>query len=237
MSKSTIENEASGLTKKKNFLPVLSGLFIGVLVLSNILAVKMVQIGPFVFDGGTLLFPFSYIFGDVLTEVYGYRDTRKIIWTGFAVLIFMTCNIWVTSMLPAEGSWNLQRDFDNILLQMPRISAGSICGYLIGAYSNSAVLSKMKLITQGRFLWMRTIGSTLVGELLDSAVFVAIAFSGVYESSVLIVMVFSNYLFKTMIEVVCTPFTYAVVGFFKKHDCIDTFDYDVHYNPLPQFNG
>ena len=231
-----IENEASGLTKKKNFLPVLSGLFIGVLVLSNILAVKMIQIGPFVFDGGTLLFPFSYISGDVLTEVYGYRDTRKIIWTGFIVLIFMACNIWIISVLPAEGSWNLQNDFNNILLQMPRISAGSVCGYLVGAYSNSAILSKMKLLTKGRYLWMRTIGSTVVGELVDSAIFVAIAFSGLYDSSVLIVMVFSNYLFKTMIEVVCTPFTYAVVGFFKRYEHIDTFDYDVRYNPLPQFS-
>ncbi len=235
MNESMIENEASGLTKKKNFLPVLSGLFIGVLVLSNILAVKMIQIGPFVFDGGTLLFPFSYIFGDVLTEVYGYRDTRKIIWTGFIVLIFMACNIWIISVLPAEGSWNLQNDFNNILLQMPRISVGSVCGYLVGAYSNSAILSKMKLLTKGRYLWMRTIGSTVVGELVDSAIFVAIAFSGLYDSSVLIVMVFSNYLFKTMIEVVCTPFTYAVVGFFKRYEHIDTFDYDVRYNPLPQF--
>ena len=235
MNESMIENEASGLTKKKNFLPVLSGLFIGVLVLSNILAVKMIQIGPFVFDGGTLLFPFSYIFGDVLTEVYGYRDTRKIIWTGFIVLIFMACNIWIISVLPAEGSWNLQNDFNNILLQMPRISVGSVCGYLVGAYSNSAILSKMKLLTKGRYLWMRTIGSTVVGELVDSAIFVAIAFSGLYDSSVLIVMVFSNYLFKTMIEVVCTPFTYAVVGFFKRYENIDTFDYEVRYNPLPQF--
>ena len=235
MNDTILTDEAKGFMKKKNFLPVLSGLFIGVLVLSNILAVKMIQIGPFVFDGGTLLFPFSYIFGDVLTEVYGYRDTRKIIWTGFIVLIFMACNIWIISVLPAEGSWNLQNDFNNILLQMPRISVGSVCGYLVGAYSNSAILSKMKLLTKGRYLWMRTIGSTVVGELVDSAIFVAIAFSGLYDSSVLIVMVFSNYLFKTMIEVVCTPFTYAVVGFFKRYEHIDTFDYDVQYNPLPQF--
>ena len=234
MNDSILTDEAKGFTKKKNFLPVLSGLFIGVLVLSNILAVKMVQIGPFVFDGGTLLFPFSYIFGDVLTEVYGYRDSRKVIWTGFAALVFMTCNIWLVSILPAEGSWNLQNDFNNILLQMPRISAGSICGYFIGEYSNSVVLSKMKVMSGGKHLWMRTIGSTLVGELLDSVVFVVIAFSGLYASSVLVVMAFSNYLFKTMIEVVCTPFTYLIVNFFKKHEQIDTFDYGVHYTPLPQ---
>lgn len=230
-----MEDEAKGFMKKKNFLPALAGLFIGVLVLSNILAVKMVQLGPFVFDGGTLLFPFSYIFGDVLTEVYGYRDTRKVIWTGFIVLVFMVFNIWLIGILPAESSWHFQNDFNNILLQMPRISAGSICGYFIGAYSNSAVLSKMKVITGGKYLWMRTIGSTLVGELLDSVIFVAIAFSGLYASSVLVVMAFSNYLFKTLIEVICTPFTYVVVGFFKKSEQIDTYDFGVRYNPLPQF--
>ena len=236
MNDTILTDEAKGFTKKKNFLPVLSGLFIGVLVLSNILAVKMVQIGPFVFDGGTLLFPFSYIFGDVLTEVYGYRDTRKVIWTGFVVLIFMAFNVWLVSILPAEGGWNLQSDFNNILLQMPRISAGSICGYFIGEYSNSTVLSKMKILTNGKHLWMRTIGSTLVGELLDSIIFVAIAFSGLYATSVLIVMAFSNYLFKTTIEVVCTPFTYLVVNFFKKHEQLDTYDYGERYNPLPQFS-
>ena len=116
---------------------------------------------------------------------------------------------------------------------MPRISVGSICGYFIGEYSNSTVLSKMKVLTGGKHLWMRTIGSTLIGELLDSIIFVAIAFSGMYASSVLIVMALSNYLFKTAIEVVCTPLTYVVVNFFKKHEQLDTYDYGERYNPLP----
>ncbi len=227
------EDEAKDFMKKKNFLPVLSGLFIGVLLLSNILAAKMVQIGPFVFDGGTLLFPFSYIFGDVLVEVYGYKDTRNVIWTGFAMLIFMALQIWFIGMLPAEGSWQLQSDFNNILLQMPRITAGSMCGYFMGSYSNAAILSKMKIITQGKHLWMRTITSTIVGEFLDSIIFVLIAFGGVYSTGILAIMAFSNYLFKTVIEIVFTPLTYGIVHFFKKHDNIDTFDYGVSYNPLP----
>ncbi|MGP1576140.1 MAG: queuosine precursor transporter [Treponema sp.] len=229
------ENEVDFI-KKKNFLPVLSGLFVGVLVLSNILAAKMVQIGPFVFDGGTLLFPFSYIFGDVLAEVYGYKDTRKVIWTGFVTLLFMTFNIWIIGSMPAEGSWELQEDFNNILLQMPRISAGSICGYFIGSYSNAAVLSKMKVLTSGKHLWMRTIGSTIVGELLDSVVFVLIAFAGLYPAAVLTAMALSNYLFKTVIEIVFTPITYLIVNFFKKYEHQDTYDYNVSYNPLPQFH-
>lgn len=220
-------------TLKKNFLPVITGLFVGVLILSNILASKMVQLGPFVFDGGTLLFPLSYIFGDVLTEVYGYKDSRKVIWTGLLMLIVMAVNIWIIGALPHEASWNLQNDFNNILMMMPRIVLASIIAYFAGEYSNSVVLSKMKVVTGGKHLWMRTIGSTLVGELLDSVLFVAIAFAGLYPTSVLIVMAFSNYLFKTTIEVAFTPITYAVVGFVKKHEKIDAYDYGERYNPLP----
>ncbi len=214
-------------------LPIISSIFVGVLILSNILATKMVQLGPFVFDGGTLLFPISYIFGDVLTEVYGYKQSRKVIWTGFAMLILATLNIWIIGALPAEESWTLQSDFNNILLQMPRIAIASILGYFSGEYSNSVVLSKLKVHTKGKHLWMRTIGSTLVGELLDSVIFVAVAFAGIYDTSVLIVMAFSNYLFKTCIEAVFTPITYAVIAFTKKQEQIDVFDIGETYNPLP----
>lgn len=214
-------------------LPIISSIFVGVLILSNILATKMVQLGPFVFDGGTLLFPISYIFGDVLTEVYGYKQSRKVIWTGFAMLILATLNIWIIGALPAEESWTLQSDFNNILLQMPRIAIASILGYFSGEYSNSVVLSKLKVHTKGKHLWMRTIGSTLVGELLDSVIFVAVAFAGIYDTSVLIVMAFSNYLFKTCIEAVFTPITYAVITFTKKQEQIDVFDIGETYNPLP----
>ncbi len=233
MNYTQVEDEAKDFIKKKNFLPVLSGLFIGVLLLSNILAAKMVQIGPFVFDGGTLLFPFSYIFGDVLVEVYGYKATRNVIWTGFVMLVFTALQIWLIGMLPAENTWTFQADFNNILLQMPRITAGSICGYFAGSYSNAAILSKMKILSRGKHLWMRTIGSTVVGELLDSVIFVIIAFGGVYSTGILTVMAVSNYIFKTAIEIVFTPLTYAAVHFFKTHDNIDTFDYGVVYNPLP----
>ena len=225
-------DEAKDSTKK-NFLPVITGLFVGVLLLSNILASKMVQLGPFVFDGGTLLFPLSYIFGDVLTEVYGYKDSRKVIWTGLCMLILMAVNIWIIGLLPAEKSWTLQNDYNNILMLMPRIVCASIIAYFAGEYSNSVVLSKLKIITQGKRLWVRTIGSTLVGEFLDSALFVIIAFTGLYSASVLVVMVLSNYLFKTVVEAICTPFTYAVVGYIKKAEHIDTFDYGERYNPLP----
>ncbi|MDR3284747.1 MAG: queuosine precursor transporter [Treponema sp.] len=215
------------------FLPILSGIFTGILVLSNILASKMVQLGPFVFDGGTLLFPLSYIFGDVLTEVYGYHQSRKVIWTGFAMLAVMTVNIWVVGLLPAEPGWTLQEAYNSLLLLMPRIALASVIGYFVGEYSNSVVLSRLKVLTQGKHLWVRTIGSTLVGEALDSFLFVAIAFAGLYDPVVLVVMGLSNYVFKSLIEICFTPVTYLVTALIKKAEGIDVYDYGVVYNPLP----
>jgi len=217
----------------KKLFAVITGMFVGVLILSNILAVKMVQIGSFIFDGGTLLFPLSYIFGDVLTEVYGYKASRKVIWTGFIMLIVMSLNIFIIGLLPAEPSWTFQNDFNNILTPIPRIVLASIIGYFIGEYSNSVILSKMKILTKGKWLWTRTIGSTLVGELFDSFIFVIIAFLGLYPFKILMIMAFSNYVFKTAIEVLFTPLTYKVVNFIKKVENIDVYDYDERYNPLP----
>ena len=218
---------------KKNFLPVISGLFVGILILSNILASKMVQLGPFVFDGGTLLFPLSYIFGDVLTEVYGYKDSRKVIWTGLVMLVLMAAVIWIIGLLPAEASWAFQKDYNNILMMMPRIVLASIIAYFAGEYSNSVILSRLKVLTKGKRLWMRTIGSTLVGELVDSVLFVFIGFTGLYPVEILVIMAFSNYLFKTTIEVAFTPLTYLVVGAVKKAEKTDAYDYGERYNPLP----
>lgn len=221
------------IQNKKDFLPVISGLFVGILVISNILASKMIQIGPFVFDGGTLLFPLSYIFGDVLTEVYGYKESRKVIWTGLVMLIIMALNIYLIGFLPSQASWTFQSDFNNILMIMPRIALASIVAYFVGEYSNSVILSKLKILTNGKYLWFRTIGSTLIGQLLDSGLFVFIAFTGHYPMSILITMALSNYVFKTGIEVAFTPFTYIVVGFVKKKEQTDIYDLDENYNPLP----
>jgi queuosine precursor transporter len=218
---------------KTRLLPVITGLFVGVLILSNILAAKMVRLGPFVFDGGTLLFPLSYIFGDVLTEVYGYRESRKVIWTGLAMLLVMSLNIWLIGSLPSDPSWKLQGSYNDILATVPRIALASVLGYFAGEYSNSVVLSKMKLITKGKWLWTRTIGSTLVGELADTLLFVTVAFAGSYPTSVLIAMILSNYLFKCSIEAAFTPITYKVVGLVKRSEGVDAYDYGERYNPLP----
>ena len=214
-------------------LAVITGLFVGILMLSNILAVKMVQIGPFIFGGGTLLFPLSYIFGDILTEVYGYKATRKVIWTGFVMLVIMALNIVVIGILPAEPTWTFQEAYDLILTPIPRIIVASIIAYFIGEYVNAVVLSKMKIWTKGKMLWTRTIGSTLVGQFLDSFVFVFIAFAGIYNMKILLIMAFSNYAFKTSIEVFFTPVTYKAVSYVKKIENIDIYDYEETYNPLP----
>ena len=218
---------------KTRLLPVITGLFVGVLILSNILAAKMVRMGPFVFDGGTLLFPLSYIFGDVLTEVYGYKESRKVIWTGLAMLVVMSLNIWIIGALPADPSWTLQASYNDILATVPRIALASVLGYFAGEYSNSVVLSKMKILTKGKWLWTRTIGSTLVGEMADTLLFVTVAFAGSYPAPVLVAMVGSNYLFKCAIEAAFTPITYKVVGLVKKSEGVDAYDYGERYNPLP----
>ncbi len=216
-------------------MPVAAGLFTGVLILSNVLAAKMAQLGPFVFDGGTLLFPLSYIFGDVLTEVYGFRAARKVIWTGFASLLIMSLCIAAVGVLPSQEEWGFQRDFDNILRQVPRISLASIIGYFVGEYSNSVVLSRMKVATEGRFFPLRAIASTLVGEFFDTVIFVSIAFYGAYSLSVLLVMAASNYLFKTAVEAIFLPLTWRIALLVKRIENADVYDTEVSYSPLPKF--
>lgn len=224
--------QTNQLRETQDLLPCISGLFVGVLLLSNILSSKMISLWGFSFDGGTLLFPLSYIFGDVLTEVYGYKASRRVIWTGFAMLLIMSINIYMISSLPRHEAWSMQKDFDNILLQMPRLAVASLVAYFIGEYTNSVFLSKLKVITKGKYLWMRTIGSTLVGEGLDSILFVLIAFLGVYSIDVLLNIMLSNYLFKTLIEVVFTPITYKIISFVKQKENLDTYDYNIQYNPF-----
>lgn len=216
-------------------MPALAGLFSAALVISNVLAAKMLQIGPFVFDGGALLFPLSYIFGDVLTEVYGFRAARKVIWTGFASLLIMALAIAAVGALPAHRQWAFQDDFDNILRQVPRISFASMAGYFAGEWSNSVVLSRMKVATRGRFFPLRAIASTLVGELCDTAIFVAIAFYGAYPLSALLSMAGSNYLFKCAVEAAFLPLTCRAVSFVKKRESADAYDFSVSYSPLPRW--
>jgi len=214
------------------FYPLVMSFFVTVLLLSNTVAVKVTHIGPFYFDGATILFPLAYIFNDVLTEVYGYKKSRMVVWTGFAAAAFMAFIYWAVGALPSAADWTGQEAYQQILGQTPRIVAASLTAYFFGEFSNSYILAKMKIATRGRWLWTRTIGSTVVGEFIDSLLFVVIAFYGVIPNELLLSMLISNYLFKTGYEILATPLTYAVTGWLKKAEKIDAYDYGTNFNPF-----
>jgi uncharacterized integral membrane protein (TIGR00697 family) len=206
--------------------------FVTVLLVSNTVAVKLIVIGPFVLAGATLLFPISYIFGDILTEVYGYKASRKIIWSGFAALIFMSFSYYLVQILPSPVFWTEQTSYENILGFAPRIVLASIVAFLIGEFVNSFILSKMKIYSNGKKLWQRTIGSTIVGEGLDTVIFTTIAFYGTVPFAALLTIIWSGYFVKVAIEILATPITYKIVNWLKKEEGIDVFDKDVNYNPF-----
>jgi uncharacterized integral membrane protein (TIGR00697 family) len=208
-------------------------LFVACLIASNIIAVKLIEPWGLVMDAGTIVFPVSYILGDVLTEVYGFRAARRVIWLGFLANLFVVSAITAAQFLPGASFWEGQAAYEQILGFTPRILIASFCAYLVGEFANSVVLAKMKVATGGRYLWTRTIGSTLVGQGLDSLVFVVIAFSGVVPLAALFAMIVTQWLVKTAYEALATPVTYAVVGFLKRRDGIDVYDRDTRFNPLP----
>lgn len=218
--------------KNFKYLNLITAFFVTVLLISNIASSKILLLGPFTFDGGTILFPLSYIFGDVLTEVYGYAQTRKIIWTGFSMIILASIVFYIVGFLPAAADWTGQASYDQILGQVPRIVLASVLAFFAGAFSNSYVMARMKVKTAGRYLWLRTIGSTLVGEGVDTSVFVLVAFAGTLSDSLLTSIILSNYIFKVGVEVIFTPLTYAIIGFLKKNEKEDFYDKRTDFNPF-----
>ncbi|MDP9249597.1 MAG: queuosine precursor transporter [bacterium] len=220
------------MEKNFKYLGPLSVFFVSVLLISNIASTKLVDLKWFVFDGGTLLFPLSYIFGDILTEVYGYKRARKVIWLGFFMALLMALVFMIVGKLPAAAGWDNQAAYDAILGMAPRIVLASLIAYFAGSFSNSFILAKMKVWTKGKLLWTRTVGSTLVGELVDSSLFILIAFWGIYPGVLLLTLIISNYLFKTAIEVLFTPLTYKVTAFLKNKEQEDYYDRDTNFNPF-----
>ncbi|MDR3171097.1 MAG: queuosine precursor transporter [Treponema sp.] len=227
------------------YLDLVMVFFVAILITSNVASsAKIVDLGfslfgiPLAFDGGTLLFPLSYVFGDVLTEVYGFRASRRVIWAGFAALVLASLMFFLLRLLPAEAAWEAYAGsaaFNAILGGMSTggIALASLLGYWVGEFSNSVVLSRMKVAMKGRLLWVRTIGSTLVGELLDSIVFVFVAsLTGVFGWELFVTLVLTNYLFKCLIEALMTPFTYLAVYKLKKAEQVDTYDVGVKFNPF-----
>jgi uncharacterized integral membrane protein (TIGR00697 family) len=207
--------------------------FVTVLLCANVIgAAKVAQIGGFVFGAGVLFFPISYVFGDVLTEVYGYARARKVVWAGFGALAFASFMSWAILAFPPAPGWPHQTAYETVFGATPRIILASLLAYFAGELGNSYVLAKMKIVTDGRQLWTRTIGSTIVGEAVDSAIFYPVAFLWVWEIELLWKVMLSNYLLKVLWETVMTPLTYRIVNFLKRAEGEDYFDRDTDFTPF-----
>ena len=209
---------------------IVTAIFVTSLITANIIAVKVISLGSFILPAAIIIFPLSYIFGDILTEVYGYRWARKVIWLGFLCNLIFVIFAWIGQVLPPAPFWEGQEAYESILGYAPRLLIASFSGYLVGELVNSFVMAKMKILTRGRWLWSRTIGSTIVGQGLDTSIFITLAFIGTPVFTP--VMILYHWLAKTGIEAIATPFTYAVVNFLKKKEAIDAYDYQTNFNPF-----
>jgi uncharacterized integral membrane protein (TIGR00697 family) len=198
--------------------PVLVGVFVGLLLISNVAAVKLIVLGPFITDGGAFLFPLVYIVGDVLSEVYGWRAARRAILVAFAMAVLAAVTFLVVQVAPAADAWDNQAAFEAVLGFVPRIVLASVLGFLVGQLLNAYVLVRIKERTKERHLWARLIGSTAVGELGDTVVFCTIAFFGVITGAEFLNYVIVGYAYKTLLEVVLLPVTYPVIGFVKRRE-------------------
>ncbi len=214
------------------YFVIITAIFVTCLITANITAVKLIDLFGFVLPAGIIIFPLSYITGDVLTEVYGYSRARKVIWLGFFCNFIAVVAIWIGQILPAASFWDGQEAYTRILGFTPRIRASSFLAYLVGEFTNSFVLAKLKISTRGRWLWLRTISSTLVGQGLDSLIFITLAFVGTISPSALLLAIVTQWLAKSIYEAAATPLTYAVVNFLKRKEKMDYYDHDTRFNPL-----
>lgn len=218
--------------RHSNWFLLVAALFVTSLIVSNVIAVKLIDVAGMILPAAIIIFPISYILGDVLTEVYGFARARQVIWLGFLCNLFAVIAIFAGGLLPAAGFWGGQDAYDMILGAVPRILAASFIAYLVGELVNAYVLARLKVAMEGRHLWVRTISSTLVGQLLDSAIFITIAFAGIMPAEVLLGAIVTQWLVKSAYEALATPLTYAVVGFLKRADDVDVYDRDIHFRPF-----
>lgn len=215
------------------YYDLVMALFVTILLCSNIIgAAKVATVWGFSFGAGVLFFPISYIFNDVLTEVYGYARARKVVWAGFGAIIFASFMSWVVVALPPAAGWNDQPAYQAVFGQTPRIVFASLAAFFVGEFANSFVLAKLKIKTNGKLLWVRTIGSTIVGEGIDSIVFYPVAFLGVWSNDLVVQVMISNYLIKVGWEAVITPVTYQVVNFLKRAEHEDFYDRNTNFTPF-----
>jgi len=218
--------------KPYKYLDKIAVFFVVVLLLSNITAVKVIGIGSLILPASVILFPLVYLLGDIITEVYGYARARRIIWFGFAASVLMSLVFIVVALLPAAPDWQFQQAYLNILGMTPRFVLASLLAYLVGQFLNSFVLSKMKTKMAGKNLWMRTLGSSVLGQAADTVLFIIIAFNGLLPNAFLPMMIVSQYVVRVGIEAMLTPITYVVVKFLKRTEQEDHFDHDTKFNPF-----
>jgi hypothetical protein len=209
-----------------------AALFVTCLLTANTMATKLITVGGVVLTAGIVIFPVSYVVADVLTEVWGYGATRRVIWLGFACNTLMVVALWLGGELPAAPFWKGQDAYETIFGLTPRVLAASFLAYLVGEFANAMVLAKLKVATRGRWLWMRTIGSTVVGQGLDSAAFVTLAFAGVVPAGALVHIVAAQWVVKVVYEAAATPLTYAAVAWLKSREGLDVYDRHTDFNPV-----
>jgi uncharacterized integral membrane protein (TIGR00697 family) len=219
--------------KNYKYYDFIMAAFCTVLLCSNLIgAAKVSQVYGKTFGSGVLFFPISYVFGDILTEVYGYARARRVVWAGFASILFAAFMSWVIVKMPPAPHWPNQAAYETVFGATPRIVIASLIAFFCGEFANSYTLAKMKVLTQGRWLWMRTIGSTIVGEAVDSCVFYPLAFLGIWDSSIVLKVLIGNYTLKVLWEVVMTPFTYKIVNFLKRKESEDYYDRKTNFTPF-----
>jgi uncharacterized integral membrane protein (TIGR00697 family) len=219
--------------KSYRYYDVIMVAFVTILLCSNLIGVsKVCTVGGVTFGAGILFFPISYAFGDVLTEVYGYARSRRVVWAGFAALAFASFMSWFVVWLPPATGWPHQQALQTIFGATPRIVLASLVAYFAGEFAHSFILAKMKIATSGRYLWARTIGSTAIGELADSVIFYPLAFLGIWQAKLVIQVMISNYLIKVLWEVFATPLTYKIVAYLKRVENEDYYDVETNFTPF-----
>lgn len=230
---STTPEPATAPRRAYRYYDLVMAAFVTVLLCANLIgASKVAHLGGFTFGAGVLFFPLSYVFGDVLTEVYGYARARKVVWAGFGAMAFASVMSWVVLAFPPAPGWPHQEAFQTVFGNTPRIVLASLVAYFCGEFANSYVLARLKVRTDGRWLWLRTIGSTIVGEGIDSLIFYPLAFVGVWSKELVLTVMVTNYLFKVGWEAAITPVTYRIVGFLKRAEAEDYYDRHTDFTPF-----
>jgi uncharacterized integral membrane protein (TIGR00697 family) len=217
--------------KTYRYYDLILALFAACLLISNLAATKLIAFGPIITDGGAILFPLVYIFGDVLTEVYGYKYARRAIWTGFVTMLLAVLSFSIVRYMPPAADYHDQAAFEAVLGFFPRIVLASLLAYLVGEFLNAYVLAKLKIKTKGKLMWLRLIGSTFIGQIADTVVFAFVAFGGILTGMDMLVFIAVGWGFKTGVEVVFLPITYRVIDFLRKHEQVDAYDKKTDFTP------